>query len=145
MRYSALWIANYFLDKAFREGVEMTPMKLVKMVYLAHGWNMAITNNPLINEQVHAWRYGPVIRSVYDTYKVYGSNQIRQIFGNPSPDLDPDTRKVLDKVWEVYKKYDGLQLSTLTHETGSPWEKSYNGERDTPIPDNVIQEFYQNL
>ena len=142
MRYNAVHIANYFLNKAFSEGDVITPMKLLKLVYIAHGWNLAVNEQPLIAEQVEAWKYGPVIRSVYDQYKIYGRNPIRQIIGFVPTDIDPKTKAVLDKVWDVYKKYDGLQLSSLTHKIGSPWDIAFNQNHHDTIAENLIRDHY---
>jgi hypothetical protein len=38
MAETAAAIANYFIDKALEDDRELTPMKLIKLVYLAHGW-----------------------------------------------------------------------------------------------------------
>ena len=51
-------------------------MKLQKLAYFAHGWNLAIRNTPLINESVEAWKFGPVIPSLYHDVKGYGMEPI---------------------------------------------------------------------
>ena len=55
--YNALVVANYFIDKAKAEGVSLTPMKLQKLIYMAHGWHLALYDKPLIDEQFQAWDY----------------------------------------------------------------------------------------
>ena len=61
MRYKALAIANYYIDKANVEDTPLDHLRLQKLVYLAHGWHLAIHGRPLIEESVEAWKYGPVI------------------------------------------------------------------------------------
>lgn len=68
-------VANYILDCGKEDGETLSPMKLIKLVYLAHGWNLGLTGEPLITEHVQAWRYGPVIPSIYHDFKEYG-NQV---------------------------------------------------------------------
>ena len=54
-------IANYFLDRGEGEDILISPMKVIKLSYLAHGWYLAFTdNNTLVNEDVEAWDHGPV-------------------------------------------------------------------------------------
>jgi uncharacterized phage-associated protein len=62
MPYPAAAIANEFIKVAKRNGVLLTPMKLQKLVYFAHGWYLALLGKPLINEPVEAWKFGPVIQ-----------------------------------------------------------------------------------
>ncbi|MGZ3389845.1 MAG: Panacea domain-containing protein, partial [Isosphaeraceae bacterium] len=76
MPYDARAIANYFLERARREGKALDQMKIQKLVYFANGWHIAIKGEPLIDEQVEAWRYGPVIQSLRDALREYGDQAI---------------------------------------------------------------------
>ncbi len=76
MPYPAAAIANEFLELARAEGRPLTPMHIQKLIYFAHGWNLALTGEPLIRERVEAWDYGPVIRALYGELKVFGSGAI---------------------------------------------------------------------
>ncbi|RYE90398.1 MAG: DUF4065 domain-containing protein [Cytophagaceae bacterium] len=77
--YDAVAIANYFIQKSLDTGVEVTPMKLLKLVYISHGWSLALLNEPLINEAVEAWTYGPVIPSLYQELKEYGRERVTKL------------------------------------------------------------------
>ena len=59
--YTAKAIANYFLKhrKRFKRKGPITQMKLHKLVYFAHGWHLALKGEPLIDETLQAWDYGP--------------------------------------------------------------------------------------
>jgi len=61
-------VANYFLDLGLRESIPITPLKLQKLVYFAHGWYLGFTGEPLLNEGIQAWEYGPVIPSLYHDF-----------------------------------------------------------------------------
>ncbi len=69
-------IANYFLDRAADAGDAPTPMKVQKLVYYANGFYLAIFGEPLIDEQVEAWAYGPVIPSLHREFLEYGNGPI---------------------------------------------------------------------
>ena len=71
-------VANYFLDIAERDGKTLNPMKLQKLVYIAHGWHLAIRRRPLIRESVEAWKYGPVIADLYHEFKKFGNMPITE-------------------------------------------------------------------
>lgn len=163
--YSSIAIANYFLDLAEAEDQYLTPLKLQKLVFIAHGWHLALYEEPLIWERVEAWRWGPVISPVYDEFKYYGNHPItgrgttiRRMSQDPRdiiediPEVDANdikTREFLDKVWEVYGKYTGTQLANLTHTKKSPWHQVWyeknKGARDKAvINDSIIQHYYTN-
>ncbi len=54
---SAKLVANYFLKKAAAEGVTLDPMKLQKLVYIAHGWHLGLLGAPLLRSPIEAWTY----------------------------------------------------------------------------------------
>jgi uncharacterized phage-associated protein len=143
---NSLAIANYFIKKAQEVGEELTPMKLIKMVYIANGWYLALKDEPLIPEKIEAWKYGPVVKSVYSNFKQYSKGQVdmpySDPFGNTPIPEDPEIIKFLDRIWEVYGKYDGLQLSALTHEKNTPWYATWydNGgsKRESAVISNEL-------
>lgn len=147
-------IANYFLRKSFDSGTEITPMKLIKLVYIAHGWHLAIFDKPLLTEAVQAWRYGPVIPSIYHTFKKYGTEPIGSLYStvragesNTPIITDKDVQELLDKVWDEYSHKSAYELSNLTHQKGTPWyytwnEKDGKNERGVHISDKLIETHY---
>lgn len=165
--YPAIAVANYFLDLAEEERKPLNPMQVQKLAYFAHGWYLALTNQPLVDEQVEAWKFGPVFPSLYQQFKEYGGGAIlgrarewhldvnpatgrktilRQVV--PTLDDDPDAthrehaKTIVKRVWDVYGSWSALQLSQLTHVPGGPWEitRSKNPDRlGTDIPDTLIR------
>jgi len=153
-----LAVANYFIAKAQSEGRPITPMQLIKLVYIAHGWTLGLYDRPLIGEDVQAWQYGPVIPSIYHEFKHYGRNPISQqkAIATDQGELfiptvnDRHACRVLDRVWEVYGHLSGLQLSSITHQPGTPWyEEWYNGGgerfRDNVLSQANIARYYNKL
>jgi uncharacterized phage-associated protein len=168
MPYSAKAVANHFLDLAEATGQTISPMKIQKLVYFAHGWHLAVLNAPLINEQVEAWKYGPVIRTLYHAFKGFGNQPIQgratsyKLIQKPKlrirvttpkipiSDETEGTRDLLTKVWDVYARYSAVQLSNLTHSPGTPWRQvvdSYGGEppKGTDIPTESIRKYFVSL
>lgn len=129
MPYSAIDIANYFVDRGISCGRPLTPMQVGKLTFLAHGWALGITEIPLINEPVQAWKFGPVIPSVYFSFQGYGDKQIDKAapqfsFLSEKPEIDSKDAEFLNDIFDEYGRYTGGQLSTLTHRPGSPWEET---------------------
>ena len=132
--YSPQEIANYFLKKGRVDNKEITPMKLQKLLYFAHGWYLASTGRPLLNETIEVWKYGPVVSSIYDYFKSYGNDPIRSYieYVSPSghstyqPSIKGDSKEVidiLDAVWYIYSDFSARALSNMTHEAGTPWSQ----------------------
>ena len=124
--YRAQTVANYYIKVANREERHLSPMKLLKLVYFAQGWHLAVNGTPLIIDPVEAWEYGPVIPSLYHALKRYGSGHISEYLDTGDdpitvPESDEPTRVLLDAVWKAYGHYGAMQLSNITHMPGTPW------------------------
>ena len=163
MATTAKAVANYFLSLAKKEGKALNPMQVQKLVYFAHGWYLAIFGQPLIKEDVQAWSWGPVIPSLYHAFKKFGNGPIEEpasesIFAGmkfqikePSIEDMPNaaererTKTFLDRVWQVYSHFTGIQLSNLTHQDDSPWKIALDQSRNargTVIPSELIREYF---
>ncbi|MFZ6731976.1 Panacea domain-containing protein [Undibacterium sp. Ji42W] len=146
-------IANCFLELAAAEGQSIDPMKLQKLVYYAHGWYAGYRNAPLINENVEAWQYGPVIPTLYHEFKPFGAGPIgnkaieyqngtfREV---PAP-ADPTIRQFLHNIWKSYGQYTGIRLSEMTHADGGPWDLTWeqtHGMHGSDIPFELIRQHF---
>lgn len=148
------YVANDFLQWDFQNGqASITPMKMQKLVYLAHGWHLAINDTPLIGEKFAVWPYGPVEESLYHIFKQYRDDPItdyaKSWVGDARKafvilDFNAHFREIFDLVISKYAHFTALQLSALTHQEGTPWSISRaNGW--TEIPDDLIKRHFRLL
>lgn len=146
MSYNPTTVANYFIDKFSKKG-NLTPMKLIKLTYISYGWYLALTGKKerLIDESPVAWDFGPVFPSLYFSLKKYGKGEIKEKIPNAvnDEDISIDDKKFLDKIWDLYGRFDGIYLSALTHKEGTPWQKVYCKDCNSVISDEDIYEHYK--
>jgi uncharacterized phage-associated protein len=148
--YGAIKVANELLRLAAADTPPraLTPLQLLKLVYISHGWSMVHLNQPLLSEQAQAWQYGPVVPSLYHAIKQYGANPVSYpIQGDTDPqELSAEARALIAAVYRAYGHLSGVQLSNMTHQADTPWSQAWtrNG-RNALIPNNIIQEHYQKL
>lgn len=144
--YNCFDIAKKFIELSLSDGISMTPMKLLKLTYISHGYYLAFTNKPLFDNKIEAWQYGPVIPDLYHIIKRTNFQDkdynILEMYSNKS--LLKEDNKFISVIWNAYKKFDGGQLSSKTHESGTPWDKVYNGESFKVINNQIIKEYYKN-
>ena len=134
MSYSAASVANAFIDIAVDNGFYLTNLKLQKLVYFAHGWYLAFTNTPLINDEVQSWKYGPVIQALHDDLKHYGLKPItKKIPTDKNIVYKSEDWDFLCSVYRKYSIFSPAQLIAMTHEPGSPWEQFGAGENDFQV------------
>ena len=145
-------IANYFISKS---DYPLSHMQILKLAYMAHGFKLGLTGEPLANELVQAWQYGPVFPSIYDKFKRQPPKRITQL-GTGKGDIPITSnfneyeKDIMDLVYDVYGKLDGWKLSVLTHKKNSPWyayyyEKEPAGKdfQGVTIPNSVIEKYYK--
>jgi uncharacterized phage-associated protein len=142
--YKSVIIAKELLIRASKEQKTLTPMQLIKLVYLAHAWMLAIYSRPLISEEIEAWQYGPVIPSLYHKIKEYKGSPVEYINSEENDSIDDSSVDIIDQVYEQYGHFSGIELSMLTHEAGSPWEIAWNNEKKI-ISNDLITYYYREL
>jgi uncharacterized phage-associated protein len=153
--YKAEVIANFFIQKGIEEGQPISNLKLQKLIYFAHAWYLTLTDQPLIDSTIEAWKFGPVINSVYHQVKRFGINGISAPISFPNDDsvlISSNDLKFLNSIWSLYKGFTPLKLAEFTHEAGSPWSdivKENGGinslRRGVDIPDQVISRYFKAL
>ncbi|WP_115338160.1 Panacea domain-containing protein [Moraxella caviae] len=145
--YDVFAVADAILKITKERGRQLTPMQLVKLTYITHGFSLAIRNKPLFYNDIEAWKYGPVIPKLYHATKEYGRNPIPFSVIGDSQDIDIafDDKQLVEKVLDKYQDLDGITLSYLTHKPGTPWSQVYNLGVNMPIDDEMIKKHYQEL
>lgn len=161
--YSAIAVANWFIDKNTTDPNNLTHLKVQKLLYFAQGFYLANFDIPLFEEDILAWKYGPVVQPVYIALRQYGDKEIKEkiedykfingrfIFGTPIiDDTDEQAQEFLTNFWNLYAKLDPWYLVTLTHNSEGPWQqihdfiqkdKTYN----EVIPKALIKTYFKGL
>ncbi len=153
-------IANFFLHKASQNNKKLDVLKLVKLCYLGYGWVLSILSKRLIVEHVEAWQFGPVIPSVYYSFKYFERSPITSFtptmqFNRGSGrtnikyfSIKPGTEesKILAIVWNSYKDLSGKDMIKKMHTQDGPWIKYYEpGIRGIVMDDHVIKEHFDRI
>ena len=137
MSYSAIAVANYFIDKSLSNNCPVTNMKMQKLVFFAHAVYFHERHQPLISDPITAMQHGPVIISLYTHLKKYGSSPIKKKIeiAQETDDLfpswetvipcirqeDTNTRAYLNRVWEKLSPLQAWQLRAVSHMEGGAW------------------------
>lgn len=150
MQYGPAKVANAIL--ALANACEprrfVTPLQLIKLVYVANGWSLGLDRGPLVNEPALAWTYGPVIPSLYNLVRQYRSSPIQgPLRDDGSTAITLDDQELIEAVYNAYGHLSGPQLSNMTHLPGSPWSQIWsNGAgQNEVIPNDVIEQHYHAL
>lgn len=133
MSFSPVLVSNNILKRAFAEGVDVSPMKLQKILYFAASEYGKKARKPLLTEAFQVWKYGPVVRSVYDEYKSFGGSPIRAYSKDAegkarivNEAMYPELEAVLNNVWQKTRDRSAVELSRITHLPGAAWTNAWN-------------------
>jgi uncharacterized phage-associated protein len=142
--YKVADIAEWFLNRdkitgELEDSDGISNLKLQKLLYYAQGVSLAVNGTPLFNENLLAWTHGPVVESVYRTYKQYGSNPI--LFNGAFDDswLADKDKDLLETVYQAFSQYSAWKLREMTHQE-DPWK---NTPYSTAIDTNLIKDYFQ--
>ena len=156
--HSAILIADYLLS---RPGAALTPLHVIKLVYISHGYVLARHGVPLIHDRIEAWTYGPVIPVLYHALRRFGRHAVPSLYycGTRLADermgrreeffrevIKDKIRKAIDDVYDEYGRMPGKRLIELTHGEGTPWRRHFKKHGGgIEIPDSTILEHYRKL
>ena len=140
----ALDVANFFVNLYRNSGNnDITNLKLNKLVYFAQGCYLAKEGTPLFAEDIEAWKYGPVVPSVYTAFQVCGDNVIQNEAGSYTRSLF--TSEILDFLLDIdaeYGVYSAYGLVSLTHKPGSPWSLAYKPGMNCVISKDSMKQYF---
>ncbi|MCY4491562.1 MAG: DUF4065 domain-containing protein [Thaumarchaeota archaeon] len=157
--HSALWVADYI---AAIGGGELTPLHILKMTYMSHGYVWGISKHRLISDNVEAWKYGPVYPTVYEAFNTYGNNPVKSLHFcgtilskknmvekriiNLESVFDEKEKEVIYNVIKAYSDWTGGELIALMHQKGTPWRRHYiKNYTGIVIPDEDTKNYYTQL
>ncbi len=147
-------VAKYILSR-----VKCTQLKLQKLVYLCYADYICSTGEKLFTDDIYAFKYGPVVSTVYEKYKKYGYKSIEKESENidsknisemPSKSRILFAKDGLEKVQSIdrtlnkYSQLTASQLVEITHGKKSPWSVTYKGicMFKQKLRDDVIKELH---
>ena len=141
--------------KSHKTQVNLTPIALQKLVYIANACMLTETHQQLVSEQPITGEYGPFFRSLTQTMLTYGNDEVECLIPEAShkvltfcqKDFKQHAREVAEDVFELYYNcnYDHLKLTFLAGGNDYEWSKlcKISGGLKKEISNASIIRFYQ--
>lgn len=140
--YKALDLANYIVAKCAKDGYPITHLQLQKILYFLQAYFLVNLNKPAFSDEIEAWKYGPVIRCVYNEYSCYGYSKIYEAFDCKLKFEQNEDKEVADYAIENLRRYTASELIEKSHIVGSPWYQIYYSKTENYIPNELIKKYY---
>lgn len=136
----ALDAAYWFIARNAEEEMEgadgITNMKVQKLLYYAQGCTLALTGQPLFEDEIVAWQHGPVVVSVYEQFKDYKGNNIDD---RKAVTIPKEICEILEGVYCEFGQYSAWKLRNMTH-SEDPWLET---KKNAIIPKEKIKKYFR--
>lgn len=124
---------------------ELTQMKAMKLLYYIQAASLSVTGHRMFNNDIFAWRYGPVVKEVHNKYRgqrgIVGNITEKDIDDFKELECDQEASDILNSIYEVYGHSSAHDLMNQTH-SEKPWQET---PRNGIITDKSIKDFYSGV
>lgn len=138
---TAAKVAEYIIYEAQKRKNPITNTKLQKLLYFVQGSYLAKYNKKAFEDNIIAWKYGPVVKDIYYKYSLYGAEPIIVVDKFESK-ISIMLSEVIDIVLESFLETNQTNLIEETIKRGSPW--SYTDIDDIISVEDIKQYFLEN-
>lgn len=126
-KMSAEELANYlvFLNQDnYEYGDVLTNLKIQKLLYYIQGFHLAFFDTPIFDDKIVAWRYGPVVKEVYQKLRNYNDSAVE--LDNEKIKTFSATKEQKDLISSIFEQigqYSAWKLVEMTH-SEDPWKNA---------------------
>lgn len=126
MERKAISLARYIIDKCMNDRVPISNLQLQKILYYIQVKFLKEFDITCFDDSIEAWRFGPVVRDVYNKYCGFGALPICETY-NSNLDYNDEEFLVINKIIEEKRETKPWDLVKETHASGKAWDKIYQG------------------
>jgi uncharacterized phage-associated protein len=148
-RYSSVEVAFYIVAWANAHKVTINLTKTQKLLYIAYGANLVLSEDRLCDEHAQAWPYGPVFprtRKRLLNIDVLSVTMEHSELANVKNDAY--LADLIEFVFKGFGEYTAGQLVQWSHQPESAWDRATHQpgfKWGDEIPDAYIAEYFSRL
>lgn len=138
---SAHNVAIYIINWCLNHNIQITNLKLQKLLYFVQGEYSKAKDTRLISDDFYAWQLGPVVPAVYTEYSIFSSYPLPA--QKQSPPFSKEDTYVIDAILQKYAYYTTWSLVELSHQQ-DPWKYQHKIFGDKAlIPFKSIADYFR--
>jgi uncharacterized phage-associated protein len=119
--YEAKDIARYVVFYCHKYRYPISNLKLQKILYFIQAYFLVKANKPCFSDVIEAWDYCPIVPSVFEEYKIFGSLNIPCTDdGSEFRYIKDDDYDLLNRILSEVSKNTESQLTYITRNQ-LPW------------------------
>lgn len=140
--YTALDVAKYVIWYCAKQGYSVSNLKLQKMLYFIQADFLVNRSSRCFADKIEAWGLGPVVSSVYEEYKKYGSAEIPSTSCETAPvKIRRTDQSRIKKIVDECSRYTASALVEITHKQ-EPWRRVYKKYENNEITVESIRAYF---
>lgn len=143
----AFSIAVEILNIATNNGDLISNLKLQKLLYYSQAWYLVNNNaEKLFEDEIQAWKFGPVVPSVYNEFKKFKHYyiDIKKINVSKCEKLTNNQKQFIQDFCTEFLSCSATELVAMTHNE-FPWQEAYRKAPNTVISTESMYKYYSNL
>lgn len=138
--FSAHNVAIYVINWCLDHNIQITNLKLQKLLYFVQGEYSKLKSTRLIADDFYAWQLGPVVPSVYTEYSIFSSFTLPAQKQNVR--FSNEETCVIDAILQKYAYDTTWNLVELSHQQ-DPWKYQHEIFGDKAlIPYESIADYF---
>lgn len=122
----------------------LTNRELQKLLYLAQGFHLAQTGQPLFAEDFQAWMHGPVNTSIFHKYKHYRYHLIERPKAETLRPIAAVTLAFIIALTASFQPVGQNKLIEYSH-ADIPWASKYIPDQNVNLPKDDLMNYFQNF
>lgn len=119
---NATYLAQYIVN-TYSPKIGITNLKLNKLLYYIQVESLRTTGEPVFENTIEAWSYGPVVPEVYRMYRQYGREVI--LPNNEPVAVSEKVTHIVEHVVNVLGSLTAYDLVMFSHKQGGAWSRVY--------------------
>ena len=124
---------------------ELSQMRAMKLLYYIQAANLSITGQRMFDNDIVAWKYGPVVEEVHEKYRGHRGivGEITESDLNDYSGLQSDYKasSILNSTYDVYGYSSAYDLMSQI-QSEKPWQDTPQSE---VISDQAIKDYYSKV
>ncbi len=134
-KYTADQVADAILAFCAEHGDYVSNLRLARLLYYCQGWYLVDHAEPLFDDRIEAWLYGPTVPTVYERFRPFGHRPLDTTA--KLDDLPPELVEHVKDIWEAYGHLSSYDLERISI-TEPPWLKARGDLRRDEATDAAL-------
>lgn len=156
-KYRPMEIANYIIKRCTETNYFVNQLRMQKILYFVFGVFYKERNEKLFNEKFKAFAYGPILKSVYQEYAIFGTDKLTPLSSYDDYDVteygikpvkisikdfepDEEDKPLIDYVIDKTKMASDKELGRVIKEMNA-WKITKFLEREDIEPELIKSSF----